>query len=128
MVLLDTCTLLWLASDRKKLPKGVLDRIAAAAGALYISSISAFEIALKHRRGRLVLPMEPEAWIGEALAFHGIEEIPVDWRITARAVDLAIEVNDPCDRMILATALLKNLTLLSPDQALRACPGVSVAW
>jgi PIN domain nuclease of toxin-antitoxin system len=48
-VLLDTCTLLWLASTPRKLPGGVLRAITDNAGHLFISAITAFEIGIKHR-------------------------------------------------------------------------------
>jgi PIN domain nuclease of toxin-antitoxin system len=58
MMLLDTCALLWLAHDQSKISGETLAKIESAA-AVYISAISGFEIGLKHRSGKLTLPMQP---------------------------------------------------------------------
>lgn len=71
-MLLDTCALLWLADDQEKLSARARALITGNAGRLFISSITAFEIALKHRRGAIRLPLEPVDWIAKALEQHGI--------------------------------------------------------
>jgi len=128
MVLLDTCCLLWLASDQEKLSRRAVETIRANVGALFISAISAFEIALKHRKGRLTLPLAPDRWIERALELHGVMDLPVDWTIAARSAQLSLAEGDPCDRIILATAEIRSLTLLTPDRVLRGYKGVKVDW
>ena len=64
----------------------------------------------------------------EALAFHGLEEVPVDRKIAIRSVMLPLQHGDPCERMILATAELRRLTLLTPDPILRGYPEVTTEW
>jgi len=128
MLLLDTCSLLWLAADPSKLSPKARDSIRESADGLFMSSISAFEIAVKHRRGALRLPMEPSAWIAHALQHHGINELPVTCRIAALAVALPPIHNDPCDRMIVATAQVEALPILTPDSLIRAYPGIQVVW
>lgn len=128
MVLLDTCCLLWLVAGRRELSIRARKRISESAGSLFISAITAFEIAIKHRKGRLTLPMKPEKWIEQALEFHGIAELPIDWRVASRSALLPPHHEDPCDRMIIATAELRNLPILSPDPLLKAYAGVQVDW
>ncbi len=128
MILLDTCTLLWLAADQRKLSAHSKAQIKKNAGALYVSAITAFEIALKHSKGRLALPLAPEAWLERAFAFHGVAEIPMDWRIAARSTRMAVPHADPCDRIILATAALHDLAVLTPDPLMKVCPDVRVEW
>lgn len=55
-MLLDTCALLWLASGGGQLSRTVLERIDAS-DMVYISAISAFEVSLKYRQGKLGLPV-----------------------------------------------------------------------
>jgi PIN domain nuclease of toxin-antitoxin system len=128
VILLDTCTLLWLASDHRQLTARAKDLLSRHAGALFISAITAFEIALKHARGRLELPLPPEEWIEEALAFHGIDEVPVDWRIAARSALLAPYHADPCDRIIVATALCRGWAILTPDPLISEYREAQVVW
>ncbi len=126
-MLLDTCTLLWLADDQNKLSARARVLISENAGSLFISSITAVEITLKHRRGALRLPLEPVDWIMEALEQHGIVDIPVDWRIAERSASLPILHKDPADRLIVATAMATGLPILTPDPHISAYD-VKVLW
>ena len=128
MLLLDTCTLLWLAGDPTKLSGHAADLIRHHADGLFVSAISAFEIAVKHRRGGLRLPMEPQEWIPAALKHHGVNELPVTCRIAAASVALPAHHNDPADRIIVATAQIEDLTILSPDKLIRRYEGTRVQW
>jgi PIN domain nuclease of toxin-antitoxin system len=128
MALLDTCTLLWLVADQSKLSDQARTILSKKDEPLYISAISAFEIGIKHRRGALSLPMEPDVWYEEALGFHGVSEIPVSGTIAARSTMLPALHSDPCDRIIIATAQLHNLTILTPDQHIREYSDTSTAW
>lgn len=118
----------WLAGDPSKLSEKATDLIRQHGDSLFISAISAFEIAVKHRRGALRLPMEPGDWIPAALKHHGVNELPVTCRIAAASAGLPPHHNDPCDRMIVATAQIEDLAILSPDQMIRRYEGVRVWW
>jgi len=59
MMLLDTCSLLWLAGDQARLSEQARSSIVSAGPGLALSAISAFEIAFKHRQGKLTLPIPP---------------------------------------------------------------------
>ncbi len=128
MLLLDTCTLLWLAGDQKGLSATARALIADNADGLFVSAISAFEIAVKHRGGRLELPIEPSEWFPAALKHHGINEVPVDSCVAIRATELPPLHRDPCDRIIIATAQIESLRILTPDQRISAYPDADVRW
>ena len=127
-MLLDTCTLLWLASNPEELPANVRRVIAAHAGNLFISAITAFEIGIKHRRRALDLPLPPADWIARALEHHGVREVPVDWRIAERSTSLPPLHRDPADRIIIATSLITGVSILTPDRQIGQYPDVSVVW
>ncbi len=128
MVLLDTCTLLWLAAEQSQLSPAAREAIARNAGRLFVSAISAFEIGIKHAKGRLSLPVEADAWFAQVLDFHGLREIPVSGRIAARSTALPPLHADPCDRLIVATALLHDFVIVTPDPLVRSYPGVVTDW
>lgn len=100
----------------------------ANAGSIFVSSISAFEIAIKYEKGRLKLPMPPADWIEEALDFHGVIDVPVDRHIATRSAQLPSIHADPCDRLIVATALIHRMQILTCDQNIRAYPNIQVEW
>jgi len=113
-MLLDTCALLWLAEGGESLSAEARERINAAP-AVYVSAISAFEIGLKCRSGKLRLPVPPAEWFESILGHHGIGVIPLDWDVCIAATELPPVHRDPCDRFIIATAKLRRLTVVTAD-------------
>ena len=126
MIVLDTCTLLWLAKG-EGLPPAIRGAIAEADGA-FVSSISALEIGVKVAKGRLAVGMEPQRWWARVLEQHGLAEVPVDGEIALSASALPAIHHDPADRVIIATALHLGATLLTPDPLIRQYPAVKVVW
>jgi len=113
-MLLDTCALLWLAAGSKNLSATARRRIKAAPD-LHISAITGFEIALKNRSGKLVLPARPEEWLDVVLAHHGIDVVPLDLQVCTASVHLPAIHRDPCDRFIIATARLNHWPVVTAD-------------
>jgi PIN domain nuclease of toxin-antitoxin system len=128
MLLLDTCCLLWLVGEQHRLSARARQLIAAHADSLFISAITGFEIALKQAKGRLGLPLPAEVWLERALVQHGLGEIPVTWRIAARSATLPPLHADPCDRIIVATAEIEALLILTPDTLIAGYPPAHVVW
>jgi PIN domain nuclease of toxin-antitoxin system len=114
-MILDTCALLWLASGNKKLSSSALKQIAESP-AVYVSAISGFEIAVKVSRGRLTLPLPSQEWFEKIADHHGISVIPLGLDVCIAAAQLPRIHDDPCDRFIIATALLNSLTVLTADE------------
>ena len=128
MFLLDTCVLYWLASDPSKLSGTAADVIRDNQGLLRTSTISAFEVALNHRKGRVVLPSSPESWFRALLRRYRIRSVPIGLRAALLAPVLPPLHNDPADRIIVATAQVHSFTILTPDRYITAYPGVTVLW
>ncbi len=127
MILLDTCALLWLAADQKKLSSRAKKAIEQNANALFVSSISAFEIAVKCRSRKMALPLPVMQWCVEAIEFHGIRETAVTSDIAVHSAELPLLHMDPCDRIIIATAQLNGFQVLTCD-ALISQYKVKVVW
>jgi PIN domain nuclease of toxin-antitoxin system len=100
-VLLDTCALLWWVGDPARLSTRARTVLADAETEPCVSAISAFEIALKHRKGKLDLPLPARDWFREALEIYAVQELPVTSEIAALAPDVALPHADPCDRRLL---------------------------
>src|SRR5215204_2935427 len=118
-LLLDTCALLWAAGEPERLSRRARERLAQPDAKLYVSSISAFEISLKSRKGKLELPITPREWFREAVSIFRIQELPVTSEIACLAPELPISVADPCDRMILATAEILGMAVVTSDRHFR---------
>jgi len=113
-MILDTCALLWLAHDQSHFSDETLQALEASP--ISVSAISGFEIALKHRSGKLLLPVPPRDWFNEILLHHHIDTISLGQEICFKAAELQPIHNDPCDRFIIATALIRKLPVVTADR------------
>jgi PIN domain nuclease of toxin-antitoxin system len=113
-MILDTCALLWLASGDKKLSRSALKEINEAS-AVYVSAISGFEIAIKAAKGKLKLPNPPQEWFEKVIEHHGLAVLPLDLNVCIAAAQLPPIHDDPCDRFIIATAMLNDLVVVTTD-------------
>ena len=113
-MILDTCALLWLASGDKKLSRVALKKINEAS-AVYVSAISGFEIAIKVAKGKLKLPHPPQEWFEKVIEHHGLTVLPLELNVCIAAAGLPQIHDDPCDRFIITTAKLNDLTVVTAD-------------
>ena len=115
MMLLDTCALLWLASAQEKLTDQTL-KVIDTAPAVYVSAISAFEIGIKSQVGKLRLPVPARQWFDAIVEHHDLTVIDLDVTVCIRATELPPIHRDPCDRFIIATALERDLSIVTTDK------------
>lgn len=128
MILLDTCTLVWLAMKKEKLSSLAVQTIKDHPGRLFISSATAFEVAIKQENKKLNLPFSADIWISKVKEALGINEIAVSSEIATYSVLLPKIHRDPCDRLLVATAKIHQMTLITPDQYIKSYPEVRVIW
>jgi PIN domain nuclease of toxin-antitoxin system len=124
-VLLDTCALLALA--RGALP----DRAGAAlrsAPEAYVSVVSPWEVAIKAAGGKLRLAGPALQWFQGLAERHDLREIPLDARTACAAALLPPIHRDPFDRILVALAQARTLTVLTSDDVIPTYPGVRALW
>jgi PIN domain nuclease of toxin-antitoxin system len=129
VIVLDTHALLWWALDPQQLSAAAAEVVAKMerVGG-YASAISIWELGIKVKRGKLTLPL-PIDELARRIERSGVVEMqPVDTRTWLTSLALPWEHPDPADRVIVATALQKNLPLLTKDAVVRAYPGVTSIW
>lgn len=86
---------------------------------LRISVISAWEIGLLDHKGRLTALPDALAWVERSLAAPGRALVPLTPEIAIASTRLPdAPVGDPADRILLATARVENLTLVTADRKL----------
>ena len=113
-MILDTCALLWLSSDQGRFSDETLAKIDNDP-VLYISAVSGFEIGLKYRSGKLKLPIPPSEWFYGVVEHHKISIIDLDLTTCIKATELPDIHRDPCDRFIIATALVRDIPVVTLD-------------
>lgn len=114
-LILDTCGLIWLVNKGGELSKHTLISIQKAE-IVYVSAATALEIGCKVALGKLELPMHPNDWYSEAIEQHDIVEIAIDGQTGLQSASLPMIHKDPADRIIIATAKLKNLPVVTHDR------------
>ena len=112
--LLDTCAVVWLGMGGGELSDAAKRRISVAAE-LHYSAISAWEIARLQKEGKIVIPNTPNGFLGDLAAKYGLSSIPPTDDIMIRASQLPEHHKDPADRIIIATAIAKDLTVVTGD-------------
>ena len=125
--LLDTCTFLWLCADPARLSGGARTALAAPEADLLLSDVTALEITLKWVAGKIRLPEPPRSWVERQSAIWRARTVPLSRAIIYRSAELPRLHADPFDRLLVASALEQQLTLVSPDGALRRYP-VACLW
>lgn len=121
MIVLDTHVLIWMDADDAALGPQARARIEQAwrAGEVAVSAISFWESAMLAEKGRIVLPLAIEGW-RTGLLGAGLLEIPLDGRIALAAAGFADLHRDSADRVIAASAGMRNATLVTADEKLLA--------
>jgi PIN domain nuclease of toxin-antitoxin system len=122
-VLLDTYVVNDLINDQARLTGPVRQAIAAATGRIYASAASAMELAFHVRDGRTSFAVSvPD--LARGLEEAGVTVLPVSWHEFASAVTVPVPHRDPFDRILVATALARDLTFLTADENIQRCPAL----
>jgi PIN domain nuclease of toxin-antitoxin system len=120
----------WRA-DPKKLSRvhiRALTRAERRKEAVAISAISLWELAMLAATGKIRVGQTIESWIEEMADDPLIAVLPLTPAIAAASVGLPRLPGDPADRLIGATALCHDLTLLTADERIVSWAGVPVLY
>ena len=122
-LVLDTHTLVGFVEGESRLGRKSRESAQAAlqSDVLAVSAICFWEIAMLVKSGRLGLAMPTSEWHRGSLNL-GILEAPVTGQIGILAEESAGLPGDSADRIITATAIVLNATLLTADQRILNWP------
>jgi PIN domain nuclease of toxin-antitoxin system len=113
-LLLDTHVALWAVTDDQRLPKKAQDLILAQRNTVWVSTVSIWEISIKHGLGRSNMPISGAA----ALAYFqqsGFNLLSIEPEHAIAVEDLASHHQDPFDRLLVAQALVEPMRLITHD-------------
>jgi len=110
-LLVDTHIFLWAVAGSSKLKAPARRRIESAS-AVFVSSVSIWEVAIKARLGRI--DADPQA-LAAAISASGFVELPVTALHAAGVSRLTLHHNDPFDHLLIAQAQAEPLRLLTAD-------------
>lgn len=126
MVVLDTHTVLWWATDPDRLSAKASAAIGKA-DRVGLSAIVFWETALLVRKGRFDLGMSVSEWTERIQNVPRVEALALTPEIAVLADSLRMHA-DPADRFHVATAMLHRSALVTKDSSLRRLKNVKTVW
>jgi PIN domain nuclease of toxin-antitoxin system len=126
-LLLDTHALLWLVAGHERLTPAAREALTDGRHEVYVSAVSAYEIAFKHQIGKLETGHEILDDFAGHLRRWAIVELAVAVEHARRAGALDWKHRDPWDRLLVAQALAEDMTLVSNERSFEVT-GVSRLW
>ena len=121
MIVLDTHAWVWWVSNPEMLSDTARQAIddAVRRRELFISTISAWEVAMLVEKDRLSLSLDVRDWISRSEALPFVTFVPLSTAIAVESVRLpGFPHADPADRIIVATALSFGARLVTKDEKL----------
>jgi PIN domain nuclease of toxin-antitoxin system len=125
-ILLDTHALLWWLDDDNRLSANAHKAIQEPATLVLVSAGSLWEIAIKHRLGKLNAPNLINNFQRE-LDAEGFVELPISAKHAIRAALLPARHKDPFDRVLIAQSEIEHVPIVSRDSQFEGY-GVRRIW
>ena len=126
-LLLDTCTFLWIVTGSSQLSKQAAQWFSDPSNEVFLSVVSAWEIAVKYSLGTLRLPAPPIDFIPSQREAHGITPLPLTEEEVLYLPKIPKLHRDPFDRMLICQALVNGFAVLTPDELVSQYP-IRVLW
>ena len=131
MIVLDTHAWIWFTSKPDVLSRKAKSAVDEAVKEknVFVSSISAWEVALLVKNNRLQLSMDVTDWIAKSENLPFFQFIPVSNSIAVKSVNLPPPLHpDPADRIIIATALYTGAAIVTKDKKISDYAHVKTIW
>lgn len=126
-LLLDTHALLWCLGDDPALSATARTAVLDPEARVLVSAASAWEIATKHRLGRLEELEIFASSLDQLVIAADYVRLPITFAHAQRAGSYPATHKDPFDRMLAAQAEIESLTLVTADRAFGEFP-VATLW
>jgi PIN domain nuclease of toxin-antitoxin system len=125
--LLDSGIWLWSIGPAEKLSAVGREILTDGREEIYFSAASVWEISIKTGLGKLKLPKPPAECIPAFMVEQGLRPLPVTHTHAMRVYDLPPHHSDPFDRLLIAQALVEDMTVLTADKDFEKYP-VGIVW
>jgi PIN domain nuclease of toxin-antitoxin system len=126
VILLDTHAWIWWTAERDKLTPVAVDALENA-DQLAIAAITLWEIAMLVEKKRITLTRDVLGWLQDAIDDTGAEVLPLTPQIAVSATAF-LELRDPSDRLITATALTHGVPLVTKDERIQRSGVIATIW
>ena len=117
-LLLDTHIWVWSISESGYLKRSVAAELKDPANELWLSPISTWELFFLFERKRIRLEPEPATWVRETFKKVPYQEAVINHQVMLASHAVDLPHRDPADRILAATAMVYDLTLVTADEHL----------
>ena len=115
-VLLDTNAFLWWVTNDSKLSFTARNIISNCQNDIFFSIVSAWEIVIKAKLGKLPLPESPESYIPSRINYYGFLLVSIEMKDVLNVWNLKSHHNDPFDRLLIAQSQIRKLPIITADK------------
>ena len=126
-LLLDTFPFVWLTSEPVRFTRETTDLLSHDSTELFLSDASVLELCLKYGDGSLKMPQSPRRWVEEQRKAWRVNMVTLRREASYRLSELPYHHDDAIDRLLVATALAEDLSILTPDENIPKYP-VTTIW
>jgi PIN domain nuclease of toxin-antitoxin system len=127
-LLLDTCAVLFLSMDDPRVTEATRKMIHEA-DSVSVSAVTVGELACLVNRNRIDLGVHWKPWFQQAVDRNGWSVLDLTQEVMEEAYSLPEGFHkDPVDRMMVATARVYRLKLLTTDRKILNYPHVDAGW
>lgn len=117
--LLDTGVWLWALDSFERLHPGAREIVADGREEIFLSAATTWELSIKLALGKLKFPAPPAHSVPRLMAQQNLKPLSVTHAHAAKVFDLPPHHGDPFDRLLIAQALVENLTILTADRTFK---------
>ena len=129
--LLDTCALIYLDTHPQIINREVLEKLDGADN-IYVSAVTSWELSIKssleNKERQIQLGVPVEVFFANCFNKYGLNYLPIEFHHPYKVAELPWIHKDPFDRLLIAIALDKDLTIVSSDQIIPKYDSIKVIW
>jgi len=126
-LLLDTSAFLWFIAGDSQFSETARRQILLSGSEVFLSSVSIWEIAVKHALGKLALPSPVVEYVRLQRERQGFQSLPLQESDVSHLSKLPSHHRDPFDRMLICQCIEHGLRLVTSDPLIAAYP-VPLCW
>ena len=117
--LLDTGVWLWTLDAIERLPAGAREILANGEEEIFLSAVTTWELSIKMALGKLRFPGPPALSVPRFIAEQNLKPLVITHAHAAKVYELPAHHSDPFDRILIAQAIVEQLTVLTADRDFR---------
>lgn len=127
-VLLDTHIWIWLSVEQDRALSKEAKKAIHHASEKIISAISCWELAKLAEKNRIAFSIPVLQWIRQSLLEREIRIAGLSPEVAVESTQLQDFHGDPADQIIVATARILGMPLVTSDKRIRRYSGVECIW